>query len=175
MKKVLYIMGELTDSDVVWLLKHGERKSLDQGEVIIQEGIDIDAMYIVLEGELIVKTRSQLVNLGVGEVVGEMSLVDERPPSATVEAATQSTLFVIPKAALQEKLEADVGFAARFYRAIAIFLSGRLRGTASRYGYGDSSLDENVVDDDEMDKRQLDYIYLAGIRFDKILKQLLHP
>lgn len=175
MKKVLYFMGELTDSDVVWLVEHGIRESMDEGEVLIRKGVDINAMYIVLEGELTVNTEAQTVSLGVGEIVGEMSLVDERPPSATVEVATDSTLLAIPRGSLQNKLDTDEGFAARFYRAIAIFLSSRLRGTVTRYGYGDASLDEDVMEDDEMDPRMLDRMYLAGVRFDRVLKQLLRP
>jgi lantibiotic biosynthesis dehydratase-like protein len=51
------------------------------------------------------------------------AFVDAQPPSATMRALEDSTVFAISKAALSNKLQADQGFAARFYRALAIYLS----------------------------------------------------
>lgn len=176
MRKVLYIFGELADTDIDWLIEHGSRLSVAEGEVLIREHVDIDSMYIVLDGELVVHANvtadQQIVHLGAGEIVGEMSLVDERPPSATVQAAKDSTLFAVPRDLLLVKLSVDTDFAARFYRAIALFLSTRLRGTVTRFGYGDTKLDRDVMQDDELDPRLLENINLAEKRFSRLLQQL---
>ena len=68
----------------------------------------------------------------------------------------------------------DVGFAGRFYRALAILLSDRLRATEKRMAYGkDQGLeDEDVRLKDELDIGVLDQVSMAGDRFDRLLKSV---
>jgi CRP/FNR family cyclic AMP-dependent transcriptional regulator len=123
----------LSDDDLEWMLKAGRKRSLREGEVLIRQGVPGDEVYILLEGRLAVwlKLRRdqerEIARLEAGEIVGEMSFVDARPPSATVKAVEASTVFGISKAVLSAKLAADQGFAARLYRALAIFLSTMVR------------------------------------------------
>jgi hypothetical protein len=103
-----------------------------------------------------------------------MSLVDGRPPSATVRARDDALVLAIPCERLKAKLQEDSGFAARFYKAIAIFLSDRLRGKLEMLG-GEPQprLDEDAFDADELDPALMDSLYLAGQRFDRMLKRLV--
>ena len=132
MKRILFILGALEDEDIDWLVTMGDRQEIDQSTVLIQEGVPTDAIHILLEGTLHVcvsSLKNQVIaRLSTGEVVGEMSFVDRRSPSATVRAATPALVLTIPRPALEQKLTQDWGFAARFYRALAILLSSRLRG-----------------------------------------------
>jgi CRP/FNR family transcriptional regulator, cyclic AMP receptor protein len=175
MRKVLYILGELSDTDTEWLITTGRKEQLSAGDVLIYQDRPIDAVYIVLDGSLSVGTGRggrEIARLGAGEMVGEMSFVDARPPSATVTALEQSIVLAIPRPRLVSKLEQDAGFAARFYRALAIFLSNRLRGMVSQFGYGREQ--QAAADSaDELDANVLDNVYLAGSRFDHLLKRLL--
>ncbi len=83
-------------------------------------------------------------------------------------------VLVIPLPRLAVKLQQDMGFAARFYKAIAIFLSDRLRGKVQMLsGRQAPQLDEDVIDEDELDPVLLDTMYLAGTRFDRMLKRLV--
>ena len=176
MRKVLFVLGQLSDSDMEWIIGVGSRHSVRAGDIVICEGRDIDMVYLVLDGKLSVLERGDLeiARLGCGEIVGEMSFVDGRPPSATVRALTDSVLFAIPRRALASKLEADQGFAARFYRALAVFLSQRLRDTVQHLGYGSGvALEEDVDYSDELNPAVLDTVHLAGARFDRMLKRLM--
>jgi CRP-like cAMP-binding protein len=170
MRKVLFIFGQLTDSDVEWLAKHGRRRRLPAKSILIHEGIPIDTLYLVLEGELAVvqgPSRRQIARLEAGELVGEMSFIDTRPPSATVLAATDVVVYAIAKERLQQGLEQNVAFAARFYKSVAIFLSDRVRKvTALELG-----LDANAAD--ELDDVVLDNLDRAGARFSALSRQLL--
>src|SRR3954453_5281350 len=85
MRKVLYIFGLLTDTDVAWIAKTGIRRRLQDGDVLIRQGEPADALIFCLEGELVASNRAlgQFARMGVGEIVGEVSLVDSAPPSAT--------------------------------------------------------------------------------------------
>jgi bacteriocin-type transport-associated protein len=177
MRKVLFILGQLSDLDIEWLITAGRKEQVSAGTTLIHEGKAIDALYIVLDGLLSVVMAAlggqEIARLGAGEMVGEMSFIDARPPSATVTAIQNSVVLAVPRGQLAAKLEQDAGFAARFYRALATFLSDRLRGTVSRLGYSEGqSLQEDVEYSDELDDNVLDTVHLAGARFEWILKRL---
>jgi CRP/FNR family cyclic AMP-dependent transcriptional regulator len=181
MRKVLFLFGQLNDDDVEWMLTAGAKRFVPAGVVLIQQGVPVDSVFILLEGRLAVWLRPrrgpdrELARLNAGEIVGEMSFVDARPPSATVKALEDSTVFSISKAALNAKLAADQGFGARFYRALAIYLSTTVRERHRALGYGTDVVDHGEEDDeaDELDANVLDGVYLAGERFDRMVKRVL--
>ena len=77
----------------------------------------------------------------------------------------------ISHARLREKLEADAPFAARFYRALTVFLSARMRQTTRRFGYG--NLDEAAEPQiDEISEAMLAKAHRASLRFERLLKRM---
>jgi CRP/FNR family cyclic AMP-dependent transcriptional regulator len=174
MNKTLYILAELSDRDFDWLIHNGLRRSLTAGQTLIQEGESIDALYLVLTGSFKVTAKAvgdrELADLTAGELVGEMSFVDDRPPSATVQALEESTVWAIPRLLLSSKLSQDIGFAANFYRALSILLSDRLRSTLTRLGSIHDT--DSRLDDVEPNTRILDTLDIAQVRLDWLLKQL---
>jgi CRP-like cAMP-binding protein len=182
MRKVLFLFGQLNDDDVEWMLKAGARRFVPAGGVIIEQGVPVDSVFILLEGKLAVWLRGkrgperELARLNAGEIVGEMSFVDARPPSATVRALEDSTVFAISKPALNAKLATDAGFAARFYRALAIYLSTTVRErhrALGGSGMGEAPEEDEEDDVDELDPNVLDGVYLAGERFDRMVKRVM--
>ena len=100
MRKVLLIFSELTDGDVEWLSKAGERMHVDAGATLVPLGARVENIWFVLDGALSVHTAAgrQLALMGSGEVVGEMSLVDDAPRSADVMAQDGPvTVFALPR------------------------------------------------------------------------------
>jgi CRP/FNR family cyclic AMP-dependent transcriptional regulator len=182
MRKVLFLFGQLNDDDVEWMLTTGVRRFVPAGGTLIEQGVPVDAVFILLEGRLAVWLRSkrgperELARLNAGEIVGEMSFVDARPPSATVRALEDSTVFAIPKPALNAKLATDNGFAARFYRALAIYLSTTVRErhrALGGAGTGEAPEEDEEDGVDELDPAVLDGVYLAGERFDRMVKRVM--
>jgi len=114
---------------------------------------------------------TEVASLFSGEIVGEIAFVDSRPPSASVTAAQDSQILTVPSHILRAQLSKDTAFAARFYRALAVFLADRLRVTTARFGYGSSPETEDAAD--ELAEDQIDNLDLAATRFDKMLKRLL--
>jgi CRP/FNR family transcriptional regulator, cyclic AMP receptor protein len=173
MRKVFYLMGILDDGDVEWLGRTGATKFMPSGKVLIHEGKTIEDIYVVLEGKLSVSVRAmgdrEIATLLAGEIVGEMSFVDARPPSASVITSQDSYVLVLPRTLLTSKLHTDSAFAARFYRAVATLLADRLRKTTSHLGYGNWTED---MDPDELDEALMDSASLGATRFDRLLKQL---
>lgn len=178
MKKVLYLFGQLNDDDIEWLMQQGEVQRVAPQTILIQERKAIDSLYIILEGSLSIEVSARdnerIAQLHAGDIVGEMSFVDARPPSATVKALEKTTVLRVARHALHDKIDEDPYFAMRFYKALAIFIANRLRETqqTSSYLAGDS-LDDDIDYDDELDAFVLDHIHLAGSRFDRMLKHLL--
>ncbi|HEX7277081.1 MAG TPA: cyclic nucleotide-binding domain-containing protein [Acidimicrobiales bacterium] len=175
MRNSLYILGQLDDGDVEWIIAHGAKRALEPGEILITQGRHVDAMSIVLEGMLTVEVDSrQIAQRGPGEILGEMSFVDGSPPSATVRASERSVLLSIPRAAVSAHLQLDTAFAARFYRSIAMVLSARIR---ERLGDSGTAAEESDfpglgpgIDDDVLAN-----VHLAGARCAHLLRRLDDP
>ena len=177
MKKVLFLFGELSDLDIDWLVGHGTSQQVSKGTVLIEEGIPIRGLYIVLDGlfEVVVTRtgRKELGRMGTGEILGEISFVDSRPPTTTVRALADSVVFAMPRELLSAKLKQDPGFAARFYRAIAMFLSHRLRVLTLKYTDTPSdAASANTESPGELEDEVLSGVYLGGKRFERMLKRL---
>lgn len=176
MRKALVMLGVLSDSDMDWLAQAGDRLRLPAGAELIVEGRSIAAMYILLEGQMSVRVhQTEVARLSSGEILGELSLIDARPASATVTAITDAVLIGFDHARLRRKLESDTGFGSRFYQAMSIFLADRLRSSVRRLGYGPGAMAGEEELEDELDLAILDKVHLAGAKFDKLLKDTLKP
>jgi len=173
MRKALYFLGILNDSDIDWLVSAGMRREVPAGVAIIDEGRPLDAVFLVISGAFSVRVAAlggkQVARLMSGEVMGEMSFVDSAPPSATVQAIETSMVLAIPRRRLNTRLTEDAGFAGRFYRALAMFLADRLRTTT--IGSAVSGGAESDRQDD-LSAEAMDNIGMAGARFDWIQKRL---
>ncbi|MBM0743486.1 cyclic nucleotide-binding domain-containing protein [Phormidium sp. CLA17] len=179
MKTVLFLLGELDDDDIDWMLATGTREKIPAGTVLIKEGIPIDSLFILLEGILSVTTAvtqgCEIANLLSGDIVGEMSFIDTRPPSATVSAKEAALVLCIPREKLAERLKLDIGFAARFYHALAICLSSRMRFTVNQLKNRDQPQSSNLSHDlpvGELTKDALENVELAKTRLDWLLRRL---
>jgi len=175
MRKALFILGTLDDSDIDWMIATGTRHRVTAGSTLIEEGHPTERVYIVLEGAFAVRVAAldgkELAQLRAGEIVGEMSFVDSRPPSASVVAIEDSAVLAIPNSALKTRLN-DSAFAARFYRSLAIFLANRLRDTVANFGYGRGGKEQNVDLGNEIGPTALETLSVAGARMNWMMKRL---
>jgi CRP/FNR family transcriptional regulator, cyclic AMP receptor protein len=174
MRKVLYIFGLLTDADVEWMARNGMRRRVRDGEVVIRQGENVQWLILLLEGEFSVAAEGfgEVAIMGVGEIVGEISLVDSAPPSATVTARGDCTALFLDRSKLMHKLDSDDGFASRFYHSLAVFLADRLRATRRLSSTPSGMADATAVMQDELDSGILDHVSAAGERFNRMLRIL---
>ncbi len=103
---------------------------LADGDVIFQEGDNSSEMYVVVEGEVTVSKKSSrgdihLATLHRGEFVGEMSLLESLPRSATAKAKGNTKLLVIHPGGFLLKIRRDPTFAFEMLQS----LSKRIRLT----------------------------------------------
>jgi CRP-like cAMP-binding protein len=107
------------------------------GDLIIEDGASVSALYVVESGTVIVEKSHlgggiPLAELAPGALLGEVSFVDGSPASASVRARTEVTLHVIEGA--DELLASNPELAAGFYKSLAVLLAGRLRyGNEERF------------------------------------------
>jgi bacteriocin-type transport-associated protein len=199
LKEVLFVFGEFSDSDLDWIIAMGRTEEIPAGRALIQEGKPIDALHIILNGTMRVSVAEvdsnpltlafatlgisesaerEVARLAKGEIVGETAFVGAGTAPNTIKALENSLVLSIPRQQLKIKLEQDVRFAARFYRAIAALLSDRLRSLITRIGYGRRTyntgqlLDEDIEYEDELDLSVMDQMSLAGTRFKWMLSRL---
>lgn len=198
-RDVLCVLGELHDSDIDWLMAAGVTQKVTANTVLIQQGGTVDALYILLNGTMSLSISEdernplarafaaiegneisgrEIGRLSKGEIIGETPFIDSRLPLVNVKAIEDSLVLSIPRQKLAAKLQQDMGFASRFYRAIATLLSHRLQGMYTQLSYGRQvysrglPLNENLEYEDELNINILDSVALAGKRFDWMLGKL---
>lgn len=106
---------------------------LTQNQVLLKEGETSTSMYWVLSGQLIVvkqrgKDEITLGHISSGELVGEISFLDQEPRSATVRALTDCELIEIP----DEAIEAVYKTQPKWLEVLVKTLSERLRKANAR-------------------------------------------
>lgn len=101
------------------------------GDLIFMEGDDSREMYVVIEGEVVVSKKApnggeiELARLKKGNFVGEMSLLESLPRSATARAVGATRLLVIQPGGFLLKIRRDPTFAFEMLQT----LSKRIRMT----------------------------------------------
>lgn len=91
-----------------------QTKSFSQGEVIFREGDDSSEAYRLLTGEVEISITTtsgpkMLARLSPGMFFGEMSLIDDKPRSATATAATDCKVEVFDEGNFTERVLGDSG------------------------------------------------------------------
>jgi CRP-like cAMP-binding protein len=101
-------------------------------EVIFDEGEDGKALYIVLDGEVLVcrqgkSENGRIATLGTGTFFGELALLDDMPRAAQVRAATDCDLIVFFRDDFISLLDTHSRIASKIARQLARHIGARLR------------------------------------------------
>jgi signal transduction histidine kinase len=126
------LFAGLAEEDLEQLYRMAETVSLDAGELVFEEGNPGDALYVVLDGELEVSKRQGgqdvvLAVRGVGDFIGEMSLLEQAPRSASVRTLRETRLLMISQAAFDTLLSCSPSAYLTMLRTV----TSRLRSTES--------------------------------------------
>jgi CRP-like cAMP-binding protein len=106
-------------------------------EVIFSEGDKGDFVCFVTRGALDVVKKNEkgkdvvIATLGKGRSIGEMSIIDDFPRSATVRAKSQTTLLILTRKKFEEMLEQHPQIGVKLLKGIAKFMSMNMRKTSS--------------------------------------------
>lgn len=109
-----------------------------KGDIVFREGDKGGSVCFVVEGTLDVLKKSEagdyvaLSTLTKGRSIGEMSLLDYFPRSATVRARVESTLLILSRPDFEQLLNNHPRIGIKLLKGVARLLSLNLRKTSSR-------------------------------------------
>ena len=113
-------------------ITHSE--SFDANDVIFEQGVEGDKMYIVHSGQVEVQVKdhaggvNSVLIMGEGQMFGEMALLDEGVRSASVMALSPgATLYSISGADFKALCQEDTAIGYLMMHNIALALSFKIR------------------------------------------------
>jgi two-component system cell cycle response regulator len=125
--QALELFRGVRPEDVQDMLQRCDRRDLAAGELLLSPGAKNEHVFIVLSGSLNVHVGAPstpvLATMEVGACVGEMSIIEDRDPSAFVIGAEDTHLLVIHQTVLWEMVDASHDFA----KNLLVVLSERVR------------------------------------------------
>ncbi len=110
----------------------------EEGSYVFKEGGHGGYMFFIVEGEVEVikqfdEKKHTIAKLSKGRSVGEMSLIDGSPRSATVRALTKLQLIVLKREDFNKLNEEQPAIANKVLMGIATLLSQNLRDTNNNF------------------------------------------
>ena len=101
-------------------------------EIVFDEGEEGQAIYVVLEGEVLIRRNAQgaegkIAQLGAGAFFGDLALLDASPRSAQAVAATPCTLAVFFREDFLAMMETHARIASKIALELARQMGQRLR------------------------------------------------
>ena len=103
------------------LFRHSpEFVDIKSGEVLLKEGDIGDAMYVLIEGAAKIEYRGILfAEIGPGEFVGELAVIDGSPRIASTTAITDCRFVAVNRARFEFLVAETPNFALEVMRVLA--------------------------------------------------------
>ncbi|HEX2165267.1 MAG TPA: cyclic nucleotide-binding domain-containing protein [Thermoanaerobaculia bacterium] len=140
-KRRVFEEQRLSGLEINFLASLSKEKKLAAGEPIFHEGDPGDAMYVVLDGRVMISKfipgagEEALAFLERGDYFGEMALIDRQPRSADAKAdAGGAVVLAIPREVLEGILDIRKVSSLRLLKLLCSLVARRLR-----------ELDEKIV------------------------------
>jgi diguanylate cyclase (GGDEF)-like protein len=134
----LELFKDVSPEDVHHLFQHCDRRDIAEGETLLSPNAKNEHVFIVLSGRLNVHVSSPespvLATMDVGACVGEMSIIENRDPSAFVVAAEPTHLLEIHQTVLWQMVDASHAFAKNLLVVLSERVRSHNRVIADNYG-----------------------------------------
>ena len=128
---------ELNEEELAEIATRMDLENYDSNQEVFREGDPGGKLYIIASGSIeIQKSRSHgegriiIARFDRGGVLGEMSLFDGMPRSATIVSVQPTKTYVLSQDGLNELIENNPQLAIKFLKGVAMLLSLRLRNTS---------------------------------------------
>ena len=151
--RTVSVFKDLAEPNLVALALRLRERQLKKGEVLFREGDKGNEMFLIRDGTVVIskpvlgRVEQVLARMGRGEFFGEMSLFDQSPRSATVQAETDTLLLYLDRESLNRFIEISPRAAAAFFfQMVQVFVarlreSGNLVAEVTRWGLEATGLD----------------------------------
>ncbi len=133
------IFSRMNEAEIRLVAKHMNVIELQPGETLFEESDRGSFMCFIAHGSLEVIKKSNgtgqevvITTLHKGQSIGEMSVIESLPRSATVKARDTVKLFILSQAAFDHVISKHYHIGIKLLKGIAILLSNYLRQTSSR-------------------------------------------
>ena len=108
----LPIFGQLADEHLSKVCEIAEPAAIKAGDLLVEEGSPGDALYIIVDGEFEVTKRAGkgevvMATRHSGDMIGEMSLLEQAPRVASVRALRNSRVLAISRDAFYNLLSGN--------------------------------------------------------------------
>lgn len=124
------LFKETTVDQLAHLMHIARTQKIDANVEFIKEGETGDELFIIMEGEVSVTRRGkEIARLTAGDCIGELSIIDKEPRSATVKTTRQSLLLSLRRNDFLLTLKSNPSIAINVMKVIA----DRLRSALSQY------------------------------------------
>jgi CRP-like cAMP-binding protein len=131
--KSVSIFKDLSEEDIKEVLKLAFVKEYGKGFHIFRKDMMGGIMYVILRGEATVfitgddRKEKTLATIGPNSYIGEMSIIEETPRSASCVVSKPSIMLVITKKCFDDIQEKYPKIGLKVLKAILITVSQRLR------------------------------------------------
>jgi CRP/FNR family transcriptional regulator, cyclic AMP receptor protein len=126
------LFASCSNKDLEKIAKAGDEVKLNAGTVLVDQGQTGREAFVILEGSATVRRNGKKVaTLGAGSVVGELSLLDHGPRTATVTCDDEVTVMVISQRNFMGVIDEVPALAHKLLATLA----GRIRDFDRQY-YG---------------------------------------
>src|SRR5256885_11335236 len=119
------LFGGLSKRSLTEVAKIADEIDLADGKVLIREDEPGRQFFVLLDGKAEVRRKGRKVNtMEAGDFFGEISLVTERPTTATVTLTEPFTALVLSRPAFRRLALAQLGSQLRVLKAVAACVVG---------------------------------------------------
>lgn len=108
------LLSDLKEETFIRLIQKVKRMKIEKGQVLFEAGSPADAMYVVVEGEVVARTEGplelDLATMKEGDFFGEIGLLAQEPRQATIVALKDTELLVFEQDILDSLQESEPDF-----------------------------------------------------------------
>ncbi len=125
----LPLFSSCSKKELQRIARAGDEVTVKAGRVLVDQGDIGREAFVILNGTAVVKRNGRkIATLTAGQPFGELALLDHGPRTATVEAQTELTVFVLTARKFTAVLDEAPGLA----RKLLGWLASRVRELDSR-------------------------------------------
>ncbi|MCB1120923.1 MAG: cyclic nucleotide-binding domain-containing protein [Verrucomicrobiae bacterium] len=135
--EITNLSSDLDESEVQEFAKHFKVYKLPAGDILFGEGDPETYMGVLIKGKLAVLKQGpdgqmqKISEIGPGKTVGEMSLIDGQPRSATIQVVEEAFVMVLYQGRFDELLQNQPGLGVKLLLYLMRLMSARLRMTSN--------------------------------------------
>ena len=115
------LFSSCSSKDLEKIARAGDRVTFEKGEILTKQGDPGKEAFIILSGKATVKRSGKKVaTIGTGSVVGELSLLDHGPRTATVVCETECQVLVISRGNFLRMIDKVPALTHKLFGALAM-------------------------------------------------------